>query len=127
MSKERKATVQMPGIKVQGLLMLHAALLLYAVASVLGKLAGIQLAAQNVGKTLIFLAVDVATLLAYSFLWQRVLRRMPLSFAYSNKGICTLRTTLAGVFVIGEPFSWGKAAGLVVALAGVTLVVTDHE
>ena len=127
MSKERKATVQMPGIKVQDLLMLHATLLLYAVASVLGKLAGIQLAAQNVGKTLIFLAVDVATLLAYSFLWQRVLRRMPLSFAYSNKGICTLWTTLAGVFVIGEPFTWGKAAGLVVVLAGVTLVVTDHE
>ena len=43
MSKERKATVQMPGIKVQDLLMLHATLLLYAVASVLGKLAGIQL------------------------------------------------------------------------------------
>lgn len=127
MSKERKVTVQIAGIKVKDLLMLHATLLLYAVASVLGKLAGIQLAAQNVEMILAFLAIDVATLFAYSFLWQRVLRRMPLSFAYSNKGICTLWTTLAGVFVIGEPFSWGKAAGLVVVLAGVALVVTDHE
>ena len=127
MSKERKVTVQIAGIKVKDLLMLHATLLLYAVASVLGKLAGIQLAAQNVEMILAFLAIDVATLFAYSFLWQRVLRRMPLSFAYSNKGICTLWTTLAGVFVIGEPFSWGKAAGLVVVLAGVALVVKDHE
>ena len=77
--------------------------------------------------TLVFLAAEVVTLFAYSFLWQHVLRRMPLSFAYSNKGVCTLWTALAGVLVIGEPFSWGKAAGLVVALAGVTLVVTDHE
>lgn len=109
------------------MLLLHGTLLIYAVVSVFAKLAGLRLAAQDAGMTLAFLAAEAAALLAYSLLWQLVLRRMPLSFAYSNKGICTLWTTLAGVFVIGEPFSWGKAAGLVVVLAGVTLVVTDHE
>ena len=127
MNKGRKEMVQMAGIKVPDLLLLHATLLLYAVASVLGKLAGMRLAAEDAGMTLAFLAAEVAALFAYSFLWQHVLRRMPLSFAYSNKGICTLWTALAGVLVIGESLTWGKAAGLVVVLAGVTLVVTDHE
>ena len=109
------------------MLLLHGTLLIYAVVSVFAKLAGLRLAAQEAGTTLVFLAAEAAALLAYSLLWQRVLRRMPLNFAYSNKGVCTLWTALAGVLVIGEPFTWGKAAGLVVVLAGVTLVVTDHE
>ena len=70
---------------------------------------------------------EAAALLAYSLLWQLVLRRMPLSFAYSNKGVCTLWTALFGLAFFGEQMTWGKAAGLVVVLAGVALVVTDHE
>ena len=52
---------------------------------------------------------------------------MPLGFAYSNKGVCTLWTALFGLAFFGEQMTWGKAAGLVVVLAGVALVVTDHE
>ena len=59
--------------------------------------------------------------------WQQVLKRMPLNFAYSNKGVCTLWTALFGLAFFGEQMTWGKAAGLVVVLAGVALVVTDHE
>ena len=32
-----------------------------------------------------------------------------------------------GLAFFGEKMTWGKAAGLVVVLAGVALVVTDHE
>ena len=77
--------------------------------------------------TLAFLAAEAAALLAYSLLWQLVLRRMPLGFAYSNKGVCTLWTALFGLAFFGEQMTWGNAAGLVVVLAGVALVVTDHE
>ena len=74
------------------MLLLHGTLLIYAVVSVFAKLAGLRLAAQDAGMTLAFLAAEAAALLAYSLLWQLVLRRMPLSFAYSNKGVCTLWT-----------------------------------
>ena len=60
-------------------------------------------------------------------LWQQVLKRMPLSFAYSNKGVCTLWTALFGVLLFGESITLGKAAGILVVLIGVLLVVTDHE
>ena len=73
------------------------------------------------------LEAEAAALLAYSLLWQQVLRRMPLNFAYSNKGVCTLWTALFGLAFFGEQMTFGKAAGLAAVLAGVALVVTDHE
>lgn len=111
----------------QPLLILHGTLFLYAVVSVFAKLAGIHMADANWPLTLAFLALEALALLAYSVLWQQVLRRMPLHFAYANKGVCTLWTALFGVLFFGEQLTPGKAAGLLVVLVGVYLVVTDHE
>jgi len=107
--------------------MLHGTLFLYAVVSVFAKLAGIQMAETNLALTLVFLALEAFVLLVYSVLWQQVLKRMPLSFAYSNKGICTLWTALFGLLFFGETLTLGKAIGILVVLIGVWLVVTDHE
>ena len=107
--------------------MLHGTLFLYAVVSVFAKLAGIQMAETNLVLTLVFLALEAFVLLVYSVLWQQVLKRMPLSFAYSNKGICTLWTALFGLLFFGETLTLGKAIGILVVLIGVWLVVTDHE
>lgn len=109
------------------LLLLHATLLIYAVASLLAKLAGLRLAAQDASGTLMFVLLEAPALLVYSLLWQQTLKRMPLSFAYGNKGVCILWTALFGWAILGESISWGKAAGLVLVFAGVTLVVTDHD
>ena len=125
--RRRKGTMRLSRPNGRSMLLLHGTLLIYAVVSVFAKLAGLRLAAQDAGMTLAFLAAEAAALLAYSLLWQLVLRRMPLSFAYSNKGVCTLWTALFGLAFFGEQMTWGKAAGLVVVLAGVALVVTDHE
>ena len=101
------------------MLLLHLTLLLYSVVSVFAKLAGLP--------TLVFLALEALTLLAYSILWQQTLKRMPLSFAYANKGVCTLWTALFGLVFFGESLTWGKALGIAVVLVGVLLVVTDHD
>lgn len=107
--------------------MLHGTLLLYAVVSVFAKLAGIRMAEGNAVQTLVFLGLEVFTLGVYSLLWQQVLKRMPLSFAFANKGVCTLWTALFGVLLFGESLTLGKAVGLAVVLIGVLIVVTDHE
>lgn len=109
------------------MLLLHGALLLYAIVSVFAKLAGIQMAQAQLWPTLLFLGLEAFALLVYSVLWQQVLKRMELTFAYSNKGVCTLWTALFGLFFFGESLTLGKAVGILVVLAGVLLVVTDHE
>ena len=81
-------------------------------------MAGLRMADGQQGATLLFLALEVLTLGAYSILWQQVLKRMPLNFAYSNKGVCTLWTCLFGVLFFGESLTLGKAAGILVVLLG---------
>jgi multidrug transporter EmrE-like cation transporter len=107
--------------------LLHGTLLLYSGLSILAKYAGIHLAAQRHDLALLFLGLEFLALLVYTLLWQQVLRRMPLSFAYSNKAVCTLWTCLLGLLFFGESLTWGKALGLLVVLAGVWFVVTDHD
>lgn len=114
-------------VPMKALLLLHGTLLIYVVVTIFAKLAGNQLAAENFVPALVMLGLEFLTLVVYSVLWQQVLKRMPLNFAYSNKGVCTLWTCLAGIIFFGETLTWGKALGIVVVLAGVWLVVTDHE
>ena len=108
-------------------LLLHGTLLLYALVSVLGKYAGVNLAKQETALAITFMALEFLALGVYAVLWQQTLKRMPLSFAYSNKGVCTLWTCLAGLLFFGETMTLGKAVGIAVVLLGVWLVVSDHE
>ena len=108
-------------------LLLHATLLLYSVASIFAKAAGIGLGTGDAAAVYLFLALEMLALGAYAVLWQQTLKRMALSFAYSNKGICTLWSCLFGLIFFGESLTLGKALGIAVVLAGVWLVVSDHE
>ena len=124
--KESKEIKGKSSVSLQAFLLLHGTLLLYAVVTVLTKLASGYLSQANWPMTLLFLFFSVAALGAYSILWQQVLKRMPLNFAYSNKGVCALWTCLFGILFFGESLTLGKAAGILVVLLGVWLVVTDH-
>ncbi len=111
---------------VKHLLFLHLTLLLYSIANLFAKYAGLHLAIEENGLALLFTGLEFLTLLVYTVLWQQVLKRMPLSFAYSNKAICTLWTFLIGLLFFGETLTIGRAIGILVVLLGVWLVVTDH-
>ena len=109
------------------MMLLHGTLLIYAVVSVFAKMAGLYMSAQQWSMTLVFLFLEVCSLGVYSILWQQVLKRMPLGFAFANKAVCTLWTLVFGRLIFGETITWGKAVGIIVVLIGVILVVTDHE
>ena len=111
--------------KLKDLLFLQAVLILYSFASVCSKLAsGYEFLSSGF---ILWYGLVIVCLAVYALLWQQVLKRMPLSFAYSNKGVCTLWTCLFGVLFFGESLTLGKAAGILVVLLGVWLVVTDHD
>lgn len=114
-------------VKPKDFMLLHGTFLLYSLVNLFAKLAGLRLAAGEQNAALLFVALEFFILLVYTLLWQLVLKRMSLNVAYSNKAICTLWTFLLGVLLFGEALTWGKAVGIVVVLAGVLLVVTDHD
>ncbi len=123
----RQKLEQLLHVPVKDYLLLHATLFLYAIASVFAKSAGINLSNQAMTAVIIFLGLEVATLGVYAMLWQQTLKRMPLSYAYSNKGIVTLWSCLFGLLFFGESLTLGKGIGIAIVLAGVYLVVSDHE
>ena len=127
MKRTQSAKAAAPRVPVKDFLLLHATLFLYAVVSVLGKAAGVRLAVRETEPAVVFMALEFVALGVYAVLWQQTLKRMPLSFAYSNKGVCTLWTCLFGIVFFGETLTLGKALGILTVLAGVWLVVSDHD
>ena len=107
--------------------LLHATLLLYAVSALFANFSGKAFARGELELTVWYLAADFVCLAVYALLWQQTLKRMPLTFAYANKAVCTLWTFLFGVLFFGEKVTLGKGIGIAVVLAGVCLVVTDRE
>ncbi len=114
-------------VPLRDFLLLHGTLFLYAIISLLGKYAGLHFAVQQNTEAFIFLGLEFFSLVVYAMLWQQTLKRMPLSFAYSNKAVCTLWTYLFGIVLLGEQLTWGKAAGILLVLAGVWLVVSARD
>jgi len=129
MSQHTNPTNDLPVGKPQrrALLLLHATLLIYSMASIFAKLSSNQLNLENDTGALVFLALEFVALAVYSLLWQVVLKRMPLNVAYSSKALSTLWTWLLCFILLHESITLGKAIGIVLVLAGVYLVVTDHE
>lgn len=114
-------------VPVKAFLLLHLTLFLYSVVNIFAKYAGLNLAAEDYRLAVAFTALELVSLGVYAVLWQQTLKRMPLTFAYANKAVCTLWTFLFGVLLFGETVTLGKGVGIAVVLAGVCLVVTDRE
>ena len=125
--KESKEIKGKSSVSLQAFLLLHGTLLLYAVVTVLTKLASGYLSQANWPMTLLFLFFSVAALGAYSILWQQVLKRMPLTTAFANKAVTIIWGMLWGVLIFRESITPAMIIGSVVIIAGIWLVVTSDE
>lgn len=107
------------------LLLLHVLLLAYSLASVLSKLAGAK-PFLSAGFILLY-GGALLLLFGYAVLWQQVLKRLPLSVAYANRGAVLLWGMLWGWLIWGEAITPLKLVALGIVLAGVYLVVSADE
>ena len=104
---------------------LHFILLLYSFVGVFMKLAF-----QHDFLSLYFLlfaGLAVLFLGIYALLWQQVLKKLPLTVAFTNKAICIAWGMLWGAFILGDSITWYKIVGSLVVFAGVVLVVSNNE
>jgi drug/metabolite transporter (DMT)-like permease len=56
-------------------------------------------------------------------MWQQVLKRVPLSVAYSNKGVTLLWLLLWGFVFFQEVPKWNNFLGIGLAFIGIILIV----
>lgn len=114
--------------KTQGrtLLLLHILLLFYSLSDVMSKLAaGFDFLSLGFvvcyGGLLLILA-------GYAVGWQQVIKRMPLTTAYANRGITVVWGIFWGALFFSEAVTPGKIAGAVMVVAGIVLFsIADGE
>lgn len=111
--------------KIKTYLMLHAILLLYSLGGICSKMA-----AANEFLSLPFIlwyGGVLLELLVYAFFWQKVLKRLPLTTAYANKGVTIIWGVLWGVLLFNETFAWNMIPGAILVFVGIWLVVTSEN
>lgn len=105
-------------------LMLHGILLLYSISAICSKKA-----AQSEFFSFEFFAWYAGVLLIlviYAFVWQQVLKRLPLFTAFVNKGITIVWGVLWGILVFGESVSLTMIIGAVLVFTGILLAVSSN-
>ena len=113
-------------MKVKPYLLLHALLLLYALSTLLSKLAAGEEFLSP--RFILFYGGVIGLLGIYALGWQQVIKRLPLTAAYANKAVTVVWGLVAGLLFFGEAMTWGKATGAAMVIAGVVLfALADGE
>ncbi len=102
-------------------LALHLLLLLFSCTTVLSKLA-----AQEEFLSLrfcLFFGGEFVLLGLYALGWQQILKRLPLTVAYTNKAVTLVWSMVFGVLLFHETVSVRQVLGCALAVAGVLLFV----
>ena len=105
--------------RIKTLFILHLLLMVYSVSGILSKLAaGVDfLSWQFVG---LYMGI-IALLGLYALGWQQILKRLPLTTAFSNKAIAVVWGIIWGTLFFGESITISKVIGAVLIIAGVIL------
>ena len=111
--------------KIKTWLILHFGMMLYSLANVCTKMAGME---RFLSLQFVFWCCGMVALTGmYALFWQQALKRLPLMTAYSNKAVVILWGFFWGRLFFQEKISWGKLAGAVVVMAGVWLMAKEQE
>ena len=109
----------MSATRARTLLALHLLLLCYSLADVASKLAA---GFEPLGWGFVACYGAMLVVLAgYALGWQQVIKRLPLTTAYANRGITVVWGVLWGAILFGEGITAGKLAGAAMICVGIAL------
>lgn len=111
--------------KAKNIVLLHVIIFLYALSSICSKYAS-SLEFFSLKWILIY-ALQIFILGCYALLWQQVLKRMPLNFAFANKSVTLVWGMIFGVVIFKETLSVLNIVGAGIVLVGVIFMVTANS
>ena len=100
---------------------LHLLLLLFSLTTVLSKLAAGEAFLSL--RFCLFFGGEFVLLGIYAIGWQQILKRLPLTLAYTNKAVTLVWSMVFGVLLFRETVSLKQIIGCALAVAGVVLFV----
>ena len=93
--------------------------LVYACTSIFTKMASRQKMLS--WPDLLWIAGAIGVMGVYAFLWQQVIKRMPLSTAYMFKGTSLIFILLISGLMLGEAITVNNVIGSVIIILGIAL------
>lgn len=100
-------------------LALHLLLLFYTAADIFSKMAAAQVLLST--PFILCYGVVLAVLVVYALGWQQVIKRLPLTTAYANRGITVVWGIIWGALFFQEAISLGKLIGAMMIIIGIVL------
>lgn len=78
------------------------------------------------GRFILFYGLELIILVVYAVLWQQILKRFPLSVAYSFRSLAIFWVLLWSVTIFHNSFTLQKIIGIIIVCAG-TVIVSSNE
>lgn len=106
------------------ILALQGSLIVFSLAGVLVKVAADTWAGIGFWslETISALAGSVFLMLVYAFFWQKIIKHMPLTLAYLNRGTIVFWGLIWAVILFGESITFFNLLGSAIIFAGLVLV-----
>ena len=106
--------------KINYYFVLHIALLIFSLGSIASKLCSNEPFLSK--KFIIYFVLLMSSLVIYAFIWQIVLKKIPLMVAYSNKGITIIWSMLIGYLFFKEKITISNILGALIIIFGIILI-----
>ncbi len=111
--------------KIKSLLILHLALLVFSASMIFSKYCSMQPFLSF--RYILFFGLQVFCLGIFAIVWQMVLKQIPLSIAYANKGITIVWGMLIGYFLFQEKITLMNVIGVLIIIAGIVVIETGGQ
>lgn len=111
-------------ISVKQIVIIQIAVFFYSLSGVFNKMAALETIPSI--KFLFYFGVSICILGCYAIAWQMILKRVPLSTAYSNKPVSMIWGMILGFLIFNETITINMIIGAAIILVGVYLVVTSN-
>jgi len=111
--------------KIKKYVLVHIMLLILSIGGILSKLAS-RYEFLSI-PFILFYTGSLIVLFVYAVAWQQILKHMPLTVAYANKGMGLIWGMIFGNIFFGEIITLNMIIGAVIVFAGILMVVSDER
>lgn len=105
--------------------LLYVGIFIYSLCGLLSKLAS-QYPVLS-GDFILYYGGSLLILALYALLWQQILKRFPLTTAYSNRPLATILGMLWGALVFHENITINQVVGATIIILGIRMAVKADE
>ena len=107
------------------ILFIQGAVIIYSFCGVFQKLAGRH--PMLSWPFVFYYGCSVGILFVYAILWQLILKKAPLTTAYSNRAVSMIWSMVWSVLLFQETVRWNQILGAIIICLGVYKVVTAKD